>query len=33
LILKPESEMDGRTVEAIIQQLIRGVPIVQDKAR
>ena len=33
LILKPESEMDGRTIETTIQQLIRAVPVVQDRAQ
>ena len=30
LILKPESEMDGRTVEAIVQQLLQSVPVLKD---
>ncbi|MDX1926724.1 MAG: MoxR family ATPase [Pirellulaceae bacterium] len=30
LILKPESEMDGRTVEAVVQQLLQSVPVLKD---
>lgn len=30
LILKPESEMDGKTVEAVVQQLIQSVPVLKD---
>lgn len=30
LILRPESEMDGKTVEAIVQELIRSVPVLKD---
>ena len=30
LILKPESEMDGKTVEAVIQQLVQSVPVLKD---
>ncbi|MEY3175963.1 MAG: hypothetical protein RLZZ436_3877 [Planctomycetota bacterium] len=33
LILRPESELDGRTAEQIIQQLIRSVPVVQESGR
>lgn len=30
LILKPESEMDGKTVEGVVQQLIQSVPVLKD---
>ena len=30
LILRPESEMDGQSVEAIVQQLIQQVPVIVD---
>lgn len=30
LIMRPESEMDGKTVEAVIQDLIRAVPVLKD---
>lgn len=30
LIMRPESEMDGQTVDAIIQQLIQQVPVIVD---
>lgn len=30
LILRPESEMDGKTVEAVVQELIRAVPVLKD---
>ncbi len=30
LILKPESEMDGKTVELIVQQLVQSVPVLKD---
>ena len=30
LILKPESEMDGKTVEAVVQQLVQSVPVLKD---
>ena len=30
LILRPESEMDGKTVEAVVQELIRSVPVLKD---
>lgn len=29
LILKPESEMDGRTIEDVVKQLIKSVPVLQ----
>jgi len=29
LIIRPESEMDGRTVVEIVQQLIQSVPVLQ----
>ncbi|MCA9132412.1 MAG: MoxR family ATPase [Planctomycetales bacterium] len=32
LILKPESEMDGKTVDVIVQQLIEAVPVLKDAA-
>ena len=31
LILRPEAELDGRRVDAVIQQVIRSVPVVQDR--
>ena len=31
LIMRPESEMDGRTVEAVIQQVVQRVPVLADK--
>ncbi len=33
LILRPESELDGRTAERVIQQHIRSVPVVQESGR
>ncbi|MGV2341057.1 MAG UNVERIFIED_CONTAM: hypothetical protein LVR18_46065 [Planctomycetaceae bacterium] len=33
LILRPESELDGRTTEQVIQQLVRSVPVVQESGR
>ena len=30
LILKPESEMDGKTVETVVQQLVQSVPVLKD---
>ena len=30
LIMRPESEMDGQTVETVVQQLIKMVPVVVD---
>ncbi|MFN5742188.1 MAG: AAA family ATPase [Planctomyces sp.] len=33
LILRPEAELDGRRIEAVIQQVIRSVPVVQDRLR
>lgn len=33
LILKPESEMDGQTVESVIDQLIKSVPVVVDSPK
>jgi MoxR-like ATPase len=33
LILRPESELDGRTTEQVIQQLVRSVPVVQETGR
>lgn len=30
LILRPESEMDGATVETVVEQLIRSVPVLKD---
>lgn len=32
LILKPESEMDGKSVEQVVQQLIQSVPVLKDPA-
>ena len=32
LILKPESEMDGKSVSQVIQQLIQSVPVLKDPA-
>lgn len=31
LIMRPEAEMDGRTVEGVIQQVIQRVPVLADK--
>jgi len=31
LIMRPESEMDGRTVDAVIQQVVQRVPVLADK--
>lgn len=33
LIMRPEAEMDGRTVTDVIQQVIRSVPVLQDRRR
>jgi MoxR-like ATPase len=33
LILRPEAEMDGQSVESVVQQLIRSVPVLQDRRR
>ena len=33
LIMRPEAEMDGRTVESVVDQLIRTVPVLQDRRR
>ena len=33
LIMRPEAEMDGRTIESIVQQLIRTVPVIQERRR
>lgn len=33
LIMRPEAEMDGRTIESVVQQLIRTVPVLQDRHR
>lgn len=33
LIMRPEAEMDGRTVEGVVDQLIRGVPVLRDRQR
>ena len=33
LIMRPESEMDGRTIESVVQQLIRTVPVLQERRR
>ncbi len=33
LIMRPEAEMDGRTVQDVIQQIIRSVPVLQDRGR
>lgn len=30
LIMRPESEMDGKTIEGIVQQIIQTVPVLQD---
>jgi MoxR-like ATPase len=30
LIMRPESEMDGRTVEMVVQQIIQSVPVLKD---
>ena len=33
LIMRPEAEMDGRTVTEVIQQVIRSVPVLQDRRK
>lgn len=33
LIMRPEAEMDGRTVESVVDQLIRSVPVLRDRNR
>ena len=33
LIMRPEAEMDGRTVADVIQQVIRSVPVLQDRRK
>ena len=33
LIMRPEAEMDGRTVEAAIEQLVHQVPVMRDETR
>ena len=33
LIMRPEAEMDGRTIESVVQQLIRTVPVLQERRR
>ncbi len=33
LIMRPEAEMDGQTIESVVQQLIRTVPVLQDRRR
>lgn len=33
LIMRPEAEMDGRTIESVVQQLIRTVPVIQERRR
>ena len=33
LIMRPEAEMDGRTVTDVIQQVIRSVPVLQDRRK
>lgn len=33
LILRPEAELDGRRIDSVIQQVIRSVPVVQDRQR
>lgn len=33
LIMRPEAEMDGRTVEGVVDQLIRSVPVLRDRQR
>lgn len=33
LILRPEAELDGRRIDTVIQQVIRSVPVVQDRQR
>jgi len=33
LIMRPEAEMDGRTVTEVIQQVIRAVPVLQDRRK
>lgn len=30
LIMRPESEMDGKTVEAVVQEIIQSVPVLKD---
>jgi len=30
LIMRPESEMDGQTIERVIQQVIQRVPVIAD---
>ncbi|MCA9009502.1 MAG: hypothetical protein KDB01_07135, partial [Planctomycetaceae bacterium] len=31
LIMRPEAEMDGRTVNSVIDAVIRAVPVLQDR--
>jgi hypothetical protein len=31
--MRPEAEMDGRTIESVVQQLIRTVPVLQERRR
>jgi hypothetical protein len=31
--MRPEAEMDGRTIESVIDELIRTVPVLQDRRR
>lgn len=33
LIMRPEAEMDGKSVESVVDQLIRTVPVLQDRRR
>ncbi len=33
LIIKPESEMDGKTVGQVVQQLIQSVPVLKNPSR
>lgn len=33
LIMRPEAEMDGRSVDDVIQQLVQSVPVLQDNRR
>ncbi|MCA9058845.1 MAG: MoxR family ATPase, partial [Planctomycetaceae bacterium] len=33
LIMRPEAEMDGTTMEQVVQQLIQRVPVLQDQRR
>ncbi len=33
LIMRPEAEMDGRNITSVIQQLIRTVPVLQDRRK